>query len=143
MWILLPACRVTDRPYATGNARAPDEPQAGETLARERALRAAVLIDAIRCLVGPTGVRERRSRQAAMRWVLSRDTKSPFSFNNVCECLGFESSRIRRLLLTPTLEIGEPLRLVMGDAARRGAPAVRRPRRSPIRYVALQGGRKR
>jgi hypothetical protein len=143
VWILLPACRVTDRPYAASDRHAPDEPRAEETLARERALRAAVLIDAIRCLVGPTGVRERRSRQAATRWVLSRDTKSPFSFNNVCECLGFEPSRIRRLLLTPTLEIGEPLRLAVGDAARRGAPAVRRPRRSPARYVALQGGRKR
>jgi len=143
VWILLPAFRVTDRPYAASDRHAPDEPRAEETLARERALRAAVLIDAIRCLVGPTGVRERRSRQAATRWVLSRDTKSPFSFNNVCECLGFEPSRIRRLLLTPTLEIGEPLRLAVGDAARRGAPAVRRPRRSPARYVALQGGRKR
>jgi len=143
VWILLPAFRVTDRPYAANERHAPDEPRAEETLARERALRAAVLIDAIRCLVGPTGVRERRSRQAATRWVLSRDTKSPFSFNNVCECLGFEPLRIRRLLLTPTLEIGEPLRLAVGDAARRGAPAVRRPRRSPARYVALQGGRKR
>ena len=133
-----PPFRVTP-----GDTRTPDEPWATETLARERALRAAVLIDAIRCLIGPTGVRERRSRQAAMRWILSRDTKSAFSFHNVCECLGFEPSRVRRLLLTPTLEMGEPLRLVMGDAARRGAPAVRRPRRLPLRYVALQGGRKR
>jgi hypothetical protein len=126
----------SDRPGA-------DEPWAAETLARQRALRAAVLIDAIRCLIGATGLRERRSRQTAMRWVLSRDTKSPFSFNNVCECLGFEPGRVRRLLLTPSLENGEVPRLAIGDRERAGSHTVRRPRRSPIRYVVVEGGRKR
>jgi hypothetical protein len=109
-----------------------------ESLARERALRAAVLIDAIRCLVGAGG-RERRSRQAAMRWITSRDDRSPFSFANVCESLGFEPGRIRRLLLAPTPGFEFASELALG--ARR-VGQVRRPRRDRARYVVLQGGRK-
>ena len=109
-----------------------------ETLARERALRAAVLIDAVRCLLGVTGLRERRSRQTAMRWVLSHDTRSPFSFHNVCESLGFEPARVRRLLLGPglgiTAEPGLPLAVLH-------RPFVRRPRRDRARYVVFQGGK--
>jgi len=109
-----------------------------ETLARERALRAAVLIDAVRCLLGVSGLRERRCRQTAMRWVLSRDTRSPFSFDNVCESLGFEPARVRRLLLGPGLGItagpGLPLTVLQG-------PIVRRPRRDRARYVVFQGGK--
>jgi len=100
-----------------------------------------VLIDAIRCLIGAAGTRERRSRQTAMRWILSRDMRSPFSFHNVCECLGFEPSRIRRLLLTPSVGLDEPPRLGIASG-RSPSRAVRRPRRAPIRYVVLDGGRK-
>src|SRR5438477_10200283 len=107
-------------------------------LTRERALRAAVLIDAIRCLLGVSGIREGRSRQTAMRWVLSRDTHSPFSFHNICESLGFDPTRVRRLLLGPELGLaagsGLPLGILDG-------PHVRRPRRDRLRYVVLQGGR--
>jgi len=112
-----------------------------ERLARERALRAAVLIDAIRCLVGAGGGRERRSRQTAMRWILSRDDRSAFSFHNVCDSLGFEPSRIRRLLLAPTLglEFEFPSELSLGV---RRVGQVRRPRRDRVRYVVLQGGRR-
>jgi hypothetical protein len=117
------------------------QPWVGEAIARQRALRAAVLIDAIRCLIGAAGTRERRSRQTALRWILSRETKSPFSFNNVCECLGFEPSRIRRLLLTPSISSDGVPRLVI-DGARARTRGVRRPRRSPVRYVVLEGGRK-
>ena len=109
-----------------------------ETLARERALRAAVLIDAVRCLLGVSGIRERRSRQTAMRWVLSHDTRSPFSFHNICESLGFEPTRVRRLLLGPglgiTAEPGPPLAVLQG-------PFVRRPRRDRARYVVFHGGK--
>jgi hypothetical protein len=110
-----------------------------EMLARERALRAAVLIDAIRCLVGAGGGRERRSRQTAMRWVTSRDDRSPFSFHNICESLGFEPTRIRRLLLAPTIGFDFPSELAHGV---RRVGQVRRPRRDRARYVVLQGGRK-
>ncbi len=109
-----------------------------ETLARERALRAAVLIDAIRCLLGVSGIRERRSRQTAMRWVLSRDTRSPFSFYNICESLGFEPRRVRTLLLGSGLGVnaGPGLPLAFMDG-----PHVRRPRRDRARYVIFQGRR--
>jgi hypothetical protein len=119
----------------------PGDPWMAETLARQRALRAAVLIDAIRCLIGAAGTRERRSRQVALRWILSRETRSPFSFNNVCECLGFEPSRVRRLLLTPSVGVEGAPRLAIAGG-RSPSRAVRRPRRSPIRYVLLEGGRK-
>ena len=70
-----------------------------ENLLRERALRAAVLIDAVRCLVGLAGDRERRR---AVRWVLRRDD-APFSFGNVCDALGLPARPIRRMMLDPTL----------------------------------------
>jgi len=120
---------------------ASSSPWAGEALARQRALRAAVLIDAIRCLTNPGGGRERRSRQTALRWVLSRETRSPFSFHNVCDCLGFEPSRVRRMLVTPTLGHDGIARLELGMGGSPMRP-VRRPRRSPGRYVVLDGGRK-
>ena len=120
--------------------RFPERTLTAEDLARQRALRAAVLIDAIRCMVGTAGRREGRSRRNAVRWVLSRDTRSPFSFDNVCESLGFQPARIRRLLLGPALgvETGARLRLAVDGASR----PVRRPRRDQVRYVVLQGGRK-
>ena len=139
MWNLL---RPIDVSQDGGPARTlTAETVTAETLARERALRAAVLIDAIRCLVGAGGGRERRSRQTAMRWILSRDDRSPFSFHNVCDSLGFEPSRIRRLLLAPTLglEFQFPSELSLGV---RRVGQVRRPRRDRVRYVVLQGGRR-
>src|ERR1051326_5073184 len=137
LWKLLPSVRVNQN---WGPARMlTAETVTAEMLARERALRAAVLIDAIRCLVGAGGGRERRSRQTAMRWVTSRDDRSPFSFNNVCESLGFEPGRIRRLLLAPTIGFDFPSDLALGV---RRVGQVRRPRRDRARYVVLQGGRK-
>ncbi len=122
-------------------AAAPDEGVwADEVLSRQRALRAAILIDAVRCLIGVPGGRDRRARRAAARWVLSRDTKFPFSFNNVCESLGFDPSRVRRLLLMPCLEADGGPQLTIGQ--KRGG-MVRRPRRDPGRYVVLSGGLKR
>ena len=124
---------------AAGDASTPGDVWGVEILSRERALRAAILIDAVRCLIGVPGARDRRARRAAARWVLSRDTKFPFSFCNVCESLGFDPSRVRRLLLMPCLETDGPQLVI---APRRGG-AVRRPRRDPGRYVVLQGGSKR
>ena len=111
-----------------------------EDLSRQRALRAAVLIDAVRCVVGVAAHRERRCRQNAVRWILSRDTRAPFSFHNVCESLGFEPARIRRMLLGPALGLDTEIRLQLANA--QSGAVVRRPRRSPVRYVILQGGRR-
>jgi hypothetical protein len=133
VWILLHRGRVT----GDGSA---DRRLTAEDLARQRALRAAVLIDASGCLLGVAGRRDARSRRDAVRWILSRDTRSPFSFHNVCDSLGFEPSRIRRFLLAPALgvDVDDRLALVVGDATH----PVRRPRRDRARYVVLQGGRR-
>jgi hypothetical protein len=115
-----------------------------EALARQRALRAAVLIDAIRCLVGAAGVRERRARQSALRWILSRDAMAPFSFHNVCETLGLDPSRLRRSLLEPALGADGVSRLALGGehpGRLSGRLPMRRPRRDRSRYVVLDGGR--
>ena len=110
---------------------------ADEVLSRQRALRAAILIDAVRCLIGVPGGRDRRARRAAARWVLSRDTDFAFSFHNVCESLGFDASRVRRLLLMPCLDADATTEIILGP--KRGG-MVRRPRRDRSRYVVLNGG---
>ena len=115
-----------------------------ESLTRQRALRAAVLIDAIRCLVGAAGTRERRARQSALRWILSRDGMAPFSFHNVCETLGLDPSRLRRSLLEPAFGADGVPRIALGGErveAPFGRPPMRRPRRHRARYVVLDGGR--
>ncbi len=114
-----------------------------ERLARQRALRAAVLIDAIRCLVGAGGMRERRARQSALRWLLSRDTQAPFSYHNVCEALGLDPSRLRRSLLEPAFGADGVPRIALGGEQPRGPSgrlAMRRPRRDRARYVGLERG---
>ena len=61
----------------------------------------AVLVDAIRCLVGevsPPTERVQLGGQARL-WVRSRDEHWPFSFENVCAALDLETSRLRTLLL--------------------------------------------
>ena len=113
-----------------------------ETLTRQRALRAAVLIDAIRCLVGAAGTRERRARQVALRWLLSHDRKAPFSFHNVCETLGLDAARLRRSLLEPTFGADGVPRIALGGERPWGLAGrlpMRRPRRDRARYVELDG----
>ena len=111
-----------------------------ESIARQRALRAAVLIDAIRCLVGPARMRQRRTRQSALRWIMSRDAKAPFSFNNVCEALSLDPSRLRRSLQEPAFgPDGVPPITLNGE--RPAGTSVRlamcRPHRDRLRYVVL------
>ena len=113
-----------------------------ERMSRQRALRAAVLIDAIRCLVSPSPMRDRRAHHAARGWILSRDAKAPFSFDNVCDALGLDSSRLRRSLLEPAFGAdGVPQIALTGErpAGTWGPPATRRPVRERSRSVALAG----
>jgi hypothetical protein len=69
-----------------------------------RALMRAVLQDAILCLGGhATGVPRRQQQRAAdqaYRWIASRDTSWPFSFESICHVLGLEATYLRRKLLT-------------------------------------------
>jgi hypothetical protein len=76
-------------------------------LLRERALRFAILMDAIRCLAGTPGGRRRDRLVLARRaevWVRRRDTRWPFSFDNVCDALNIDPERMRTYLLDPTKE---------------------------------------
>jgi len=76
------------------------DPRITERLDRQLALRAAVLLDAIRCLVDAPNTREQAfARLAAWRWVRSRDSQAPFSFENICESLDFEPRRVRQAIL--------------------------------------------
>ena len=116
------------------------DPHSSECLSRQRALRAAVLIDALRCLKGAPGAYDRTTRQAAYRWVMSHDARGPFSFVNVCETLGFDPSRLRRALFQPSFPVvvDEPT-LIAVRSVRPMSPfsrAVRRPRRTRLRYAA-------
>jgi hypothetical protein len=135
-------------------AVAPQSPQRGtpedtglrtnERLLRERSLRAAVLIDAVRCILGGSGVHDSKARQAAVRWVMSYDARAPFSFHNVCESLGFNPSRVRRSVLA-AITPGDASRLALGLEMLDPAPrqvAVRRPGRTRLRYAVLRGGRR-
>jgi hypothetical protein len=76
-------------------------------LLRERALRFAILMDAIRCLAGTPGGRRRDRLVLARRaevWVRKRDTRWPFSFDNVCDALNIDAERMRTYLLNPARE---------------------------------------
>jgi hypothetical protein len=73
-------------------------------LSRERALRFAILMDAIRCLAGTPGGRSRDRLVLARRaeiWVRRRDARWPFSFDNVCDALNIDTERMRGYLLNP------------------------------------------
>jgi hypothetical protein len=115
------------------------DPLGSENLSRQRALRAAVLIDALRCLKGAPGAYDRTTRHAAYRWVMSHDTRGPFSFVNVCDTLGFDPSRLRRALFQPSFPVVDDEPTLIAVRRRSVSPfsrAVRRPRRTRLRYAA-------
>ena len=69
----------------------------------ERALMRAVLQDAILCLLGLAADVSARDRPwtvaQARQWFASRDLRWPFSFESICNVLGFEPDSLRRRLL--------------------------------------------
>lgn len=72
----------------------------GQPLSGEMQLMLAVLEDVLRSLVGdPEGPVRSRKRERDLAWVRSRDRKSPFAFENVCEVLGIDAGRLRRRIL--------------------------------------------
>jgi hypothetical protein len=73
---------------------------AEERIARERRLRRAVLIEAIRCLEGAEDARNRlRLRRQAINWLRGHESSCAFSFLNVCESLGLDPDSVRRAIL--------------------------------------------
>jgi hypothetical protein len=67
----------------------------------ERGLMFAVLVEALDTYVKthkPTGHRQRADFNEVNRWIHSCDTSSPFSFENVCYCVGINPDAIRRSL---------------------------------------------
>jgi hypothetical protein len=125
----------------------PEPPDKLSRLCREKALRFAILLDAIRCLGGNPGVRSRDRMVLARRaemWIRRRDWRWPFSFNNICEALDIDANRVRNHLLDPAngymartrsapiavvpdpVQVAEPVSKRNGRAAREAAPAARR-----------------
>ncbi len=73
---------------------------AEERIARERRLRRAILIEAIRCLEGTSGSCDRAHlRRQALNWLGGINSTLPFSFANICESLGLEPGSVRREVL--------------------------------------------
>src|SRR5437867_2615014 len=102
--------------------------------AGERTLMRAVLEDAIRCLVGEVGPRQQRGVLAAeaREWIEAADTRWPFSFENVCDGLGFEAANLRARLLRDA-----PAQALL-DARQPGGRGVRRRRETPAEYDIVQ-----
>ena len=128
---------------ASGQSSLNDEAGQG---AGERALMRAVLEDAIRCLAGDVGGLGERGQLAveARGWLASTDVRWPFSFENVCDGLGLEPSRLRARLLrdAPANVVHDPAPRLEGYARpRRATPAEHEISRmiregSPLRVVA-------
>lgn len=108
------------------------DPLITERLDRQLALRAAVLLDAIRCLLDPPTTRQQAfARLAAWRWVRRQDAQAPFSFENVCESLGFDPRRVRQVILrqwngeqtsTPSIRRASVARVVRSHLGRAPSP---------------------
>jgi hypothetical protein len=108
---------------------------AEERIARERRLRRAILIEAIRCLEGTSGSCDRAHlRRQALNWLRGINSAFPFSFANICESLGLDPASVRREVL---LRFG---RANDRSARHRLADVVREPRGTGRRVVAPPDG---
>ena len=90
----------------------------------EEKLMFAVLTDAIECFQKYTGSNSRRCRslhQEAESWILSRESRAPFSFEHICEVLKISPSYLR---------VG----LLRWRAEREAAKGMHRRIREPLRY---------
>ena len=68
----------------------------------EKRLMIAVLKDAVECLEKYRGSRSSIGQiqyQSAIEWVEDTDTEWLFSFNNICDLLGFDPEYLREVLL--------------------------------------------
>jgi hypothetical protein len=94
--------------------------------AGERALMRAVLEDAIRCLAGEVGpVRERPQLATEARaWIEGDDLQWPYSFENVCDHLGFDTDTLRTRILrdAPVISVDPSALPGNSDRPRRTTP---------------------
>jgi hypothetical protein len=70
----------------------------------ERALMFAVLVDALDTYVrtrNAKGHRKRAEFNEVDSWIRSRNTGSPFAFENICDSLGFNPDAVRFSLKSP------------------------------------------
>ena len=68
----------------------------------EKILMLAVLQNAVTCFQENFAARERRKRQLFLEtheWIVSEDRIYPYSFENICDALGFAPSYMRRGLM--------------------------------------------
>ena len=87
---------VVPEQYASRHGRKDDRP--------ERRLCATLLIDAVQQFREGMQAPRRRDEQAfqeVVMWFASKDTRSPFSFENVCELLDLNPDYVRRRLAVP------------------------------------------
>lgn len=68
-------------------------------LVPEKVLMLAILQDAVICIRDNLGATERKKRQLfvdALDWITTRDSSYLYSFENICDALGFAPSYMRR-----------------------------------------------
>jgi len=110
--------------------------------AGERALMRAVLEDAIGCLIGEVGPRHQRGALAAeaRQWIEIADPRWPFSFENVCDGLGFDAANLRRRLLrdAPAPALPDASAPTLADARQPGGRGVRPRRETPAECDIVQ-----
>jgi hypothetical protein len=118
--------------------------------AGERALMRAVLEDAIGCLIGELGPRHQRGALAAeaRQWIETADPRWPFSFENVCDGLGFDAANLRRRLLrdapapalrdAPAPALPDASAPTLADARQPGGRGVRPRRETPAECDIVQ-----
>ncbi len=97
----------------------------------EKRLMFAVLLDAVLHLQR----RHSRGASEAAEWIEGPDDGSPFSFQNICECLGLEADGLARALLEwhqgpGTERLGVPARQLRTAHPRIRPPRQRRRRRA-------------
>lgn len=99
----------------------------------EKRLMIAILKDAVECL---NKYRDARSSsghvhyQNALEWVEDEGTEWLFSFNNICDLLGFDPDYLRKVLLKKEGKQANPVlgkiySFPMGNGAGRGSPPAR------------------
>ena len=76
-------------------------PKTAHLPAPEMRLAAAVLEDAVNCIISNTETPSRHRRQEfskAYQWIWEEDSDWPFAFRNVCDVLGLNSTAVRERL---------------------------------------------